>query len=184
MADSKRWQLGLALSTLAAFAVLGGIWWGLGRSERATERDRTQRAAQQSALRLSDFVAARLVAVDSVRRMREAGLLDDERSFVRSTTILHRELDGYRAINWIEADGTIRWVSPEGTNRAARGRNVFEHPDAAPVARLAERERRPTATGPLDLFQGARGFATYWPVVVDAQLVGYVNGVFADGSCV
>jgi len=168
----------VALITGAALCALVGAWWWLGEAETRQTRERTARDARQASLRLSDFVAARLVAVESVRRIREAGLLTEEASFVRSCTIVQDELGGYLAINWIDADGTIRWVSPADRNARARGRNVFEHPQASPAARRAERTRRPSATPPIPLFQGIAGFATYYPVVIDGELRGFINGVF------
>ncbi|MCA9622272.1 MAG: CHASE domain-containing protein, partial [Myxococcales bacterium] len=168
----------VAVATLVVWSLLGAAWWVLGFNEEQRARALTQRDADQAAVRLSDFVAARLVAVDSIRRIREAGLLDDEAAFVRSCTIVQRELTGFLAINWIDSDGVIRWVSPPTPNERARGKNVFEHPQAAPAAQRAKAEHRPAITPPLPLFQGTLGFATYYPVLVEGELRGFINGVF------
>ena len=165
-----------------AALVLG--WWLLGERERAAIANRTAEQAQHAARGLHDFVAARLVAVDALARMREAGLLDEEDEFVASATIVQAELEGYLAINWVAEDGTITWVSPAHRNAAAKGKNVLSHPVAAPALRAAMQTGRPQATLPLELFQGTRGFATYYPVRPEGVPSGYVNGVFDLASLV
>ncbi len=175
---THRRNLPVLVATVAVACALTAAWFWLGQAEARQSAERTERDARQASLRLSDFVTARLVAVESIRRIREAGLMGEEATFVRSATIVQNELGGYLAINWIAPDGTIVWVSPAERNAAARGRNVFRHPQASPAAREAERTRRPSATPPIPLFQGIAGFAPYYPVLVEGELIGFVNGVF------
>ena len=174
----------VALSAVAAAVALILAWWLLGERERAAIANRTAEQADHAARRLHDFVAARLVAVDALGRMREAGLLDREDDFVASATIVQTELGGYLAINWVAEDGTITWVSPPHRNAAAKGKNVFSRAQAAPALRAAQQSGRPQATQPLELFQGMRGFATYYPVRSGGVTSGYVNGVFDLASLV
>ncbi|MEQ9696289.1 MAG: hypothetical protein RLO54_00590, partial [Sandaracinaceae bacterium] len=121
---THRRNLPVLVATVAVACALTAAWFWLGQAEARQSAERTERDARQASLRLSDFVTARLVAVESIRRIREAGLMDEEATFVRSATIVQNELGGYLAINWIAPDGTIEWVSPAERNAAARRRNV------------------------------------------------------------
>ncbi len=151
------------------------------RAEARAAAAHVEAAVAHAALRLEDDVASRLAVVGSIARERAAGLLDAPGAFRARGEITIESFGGLLAINDIDAEGVIREVSPLRQNRGALGRNVFAHPTAAPYARHAAHERAPTVTHPIDLFQGRRGVASYFPVVRDGALTGFVNGVF-DGE--
>ena len=131
--------------------------------------------ARQAALRLQDYVGARVMGADTLRVSLEAGAELTEQSFVSRSMQIQERFGGFLALNWIDADGVIRWVAPLEENRAALGRNVLNHPTACPYFDRS-RSGVDVATPPLDLFQGLRGFATYLPV--DGAGRGTLNGVF------
>ncbi len=158
--------------------VLFGLWWGLGAAERARTEEHFLEEIRHAARHVGDYVTVRIANAEAIASLRQAGMLGDEARFRRHAAIVQERLGGYFAVNWIDEAGVIRWVSPLEPNRRAIGHSVFEHPQAAPMARLAARSRRLTLTGPLRLFQGRDGFAAYLPVARDGRLVGFVNAVF------
>ena len=133
-----------------------------------------QVTARQAALRLQDYIGARLLAADTLRHSLEEGEPLTEEAFRDRSVQIQVRFGGFLALNWIDPDGVIRWVAPLAANRAAEGRSVLDHPTAAP---FFERSRTGSdiATSPLDLFQGLRGFATYLPI---GLVGGTLNGVF------
>lgn len=106
--------------------------------------------------------------------------VDIEDVFQSVADPIHKSLPEFRAINWIEKDGTIQIISPERGNEQAKGKNVNKHP--SDTVRAAFREAEETGeysfTGVIDLFQGGKGVASYFPVRKDGQIIGYLNGVF------
>ncbi|NNE44964.1 MAG: response regulator [Gemmatimonadetes bacterium] len=153
-------------------------WMGFRDADRRAATAQVQIIADQASFRMEEYVEARLFLLEVIRRDVEKQGLDRER-FVALAESVREELQGFRAINWVDAQGVIQWVSPVDGNEGAIGRNVFEHPAAGPALTLAREARRPAITPPLDLFQGGRAFTGYVPVLNGAgQPRGYVNGVF------
>jgi len=171
----------LLLPVLAGVLVGGmllGLWALLRRGESEHLALATYVAAEQAAPRLQDYVAARLTVVECLARERAQRDGMEDEAFVRRARILERSFRGMLAINWIDADGVIRIVVPEASNQGALGRQVRLHPQAGPFFERSELTGQPSVTTSLDLFQGRRGFASYFPVRRNGQTVGYVNGVF------
>ena len=171
------WRATLLFLSVGVLVVIGTGALLLDAEQRAFQ-SHVDTVALQAAHRLSSFMHARELLVESVARERAAGLLPDAESFTQRAEILHGDLPGFRALNWVDPDGVIRIVTPAESNRAALGRDIDDHPQAARWLERARRTRATTATDPVNLFQGEKGFATYFPVVVDGDLMGFLNAVF------
>lgn len=82
------------------------------------------------------------------------------------------------AINWVDADGTIKWVNPYKGNEAALGFNIRsvessrEGLDAATVSGVL------TASLPFNLIQGGKGFVAYVPFAAEKREPGTIGLVF------
>ncbi len=174
--SSARW-IPLAVWLVASGVVMSGSAL-LRSAETESAREHVGVVADQASRRLEDLIRGRLLVLEVVRTEIAAGLIRDQAAFVERTGSLQQEFRGFQAINWIDRDHIIRWISPEGPNRSARGRNVLDSPLAAPAIRAARADGRPRLSPPLDLFQGGRGVTSYFPVEVDGEIVGFVNGVF------
>ncbi|MCO4772255.1 MAG: response regulator [Deltaproteobacteria bacterium] len=166
------------LPTLLALPILvvALAWFAAERAAREQQREESSLTAGQAALRLEDYVGARLLAADTIRLSLQRGDPLEERAFRRRADQVQERFGGFLALNWIDADGVIRWVSPLEPNRSAAGRNVNDHPTAGPFFRQAIQQHRDVATGPITLFQGQRGFASYLPM--NERHLGYLNAVF------
>ncbi len=169
------WGIFLILS-----AVLVSMWDRLRRNEEEIVRTETNVTASQVARRLETYLSTRLGLVEILRDDRVGGELRSADEFREAAQAIQRAFSGFQAINWIDAEGVIQCVVPLESNRAALGRSLRSHPEAeaARTFLLAERTFEPRMTPPIDLLQGGRGFATYFPVKPDGRLEGYVNGVF------
>ncbi|MDQ3037220.1 MAG: ATP-binding protein, partial [Myxococcota bacterium] len=146
--------------------------------EREARTAETRMLSEQAALRLTDFVRARFLALEIVRReTANPAFVPDERfdSIAEATQI---QYGGFQAINWIDSSGVIRRVVPREPNLPALGRSLRAHGPTRESVEDAMRSGQPRATPPIPLLQGGRGFATYFPVVRGDQLAGVINGVF------
>ncbi|MHA1672932.1 MAG: ATP-binding protein [Promethearchaeota archaeon] len=87
---------------------------------------------------------------------------------------------GFKAINWIDTNGTIRWVYPYEGNSAVENKSIiylkgnifntgFEY---------AQQTGNMGIMGIIELYQGGYGFTTYIPLIFNSTVTGYLNGVF------
>lgn len=166
------------LAGISVAGLLCGAWLALRQAESRALARSTSIVARQAAPRLADYVAARLTIVGSLARERAQHAQMTDADFKRRARILEGSFGGLLGINWIDNAGVIRIAVPEERNRSALGRNVRNHPEAAPFFARAARTGEPTLTGSLQLFQGPRGVASYFPVRREGRTLGFVNGVF------
>ncbi len=159
-------------------SALLGTWWLVSDRWRQSNQRQVAIAADQTSHRLADYIRARLLVLQSLARASEALRLTEDETFRVRARILHDEFQGFQAVNWVGVDGTIRVVTPLEPNRGAVGRNVLDHPVARRAFERARAEGSPELTTGLELFQGGRGFATYFPVDREGLRAGYINGVF------
>lgn len=167
---------------LAGSAVVGITVKKLRKESDGTLQERIDLIAGQTALRLEEFLESRLVAVQVVQQGMARGLLEESHRFTSHSRALQLEFEGFQALNWIDDDYVLTWVVPEETNRGAAGKSVLENPVAARAMLEAERTAYAVLSDPIDLFQGGRGIASYYPVFETLpegkSLRGFVNGVF------
>ncbi|TFH29466.1 MAG: hypothetical protein E4G98_03790 [Promethearchaeota archaeon] len=87
---------------------------------------------------------------------------------------------GFKAINWIDVNGTIRWIYPYEENIEVLNKSIvilkgdvfntgFEY---------AQETGEMGIIGLIELYQGGYGFTTYIPLIFNSTLTGYLNGVF------
>ena len=130
------------------------------------------------AARLETHLATRLNAGSLLgQRFLNSSNLDVE-LFQSETAPLHDLFGDFQALNWVDADGVIRIVTPGDGNSAALGLDL--HKLALPSAALtkAEETGRMQITPPLELAQGGLGFVAYLPIKVSAERRGFLNIVF------
>ncbi|MGB0952508.1 MAG: ATP-binding protein [Planctomycetota bacterium] len=167
---------------LAGAAGVGFTVKTLREESSRTLQERMDLIAGQTALRLEEFLDSRLLAVQTLQQGMQLGIFEDSHRFSAASEALQSEFRGFQALNWIDQDYFLRWVVPEEENRGALGRNVLESPLARLAVLKAESSKEPEFSKPLDLFQGGRGIASYFPVYEDGvdgpSLRGFVNGVF------
>ncbi len=154
----------------------------LSGDEQATRL--VESSTEQSSKRFEDFAQSRQFVLASLAQTYAAGREIDESSFRRDANVIHSRFDGLLAVNWIAPDSTIIWATPPNQNRAARGRKLLEHPSAAPYYKRAVETGSFQSTPPIELFQGGKGVAGYFPVMRNGELLGTVNGVFRVNSMV
>jgi PAS domain S-box-containing protein len=175
---TKRFLLIPALTFLFIAAGLVTIWAQLDRVADRMLALRTRTTTEQVAFRLESFMAARLHLVQQMVNQWLARQINTPERFAELARATEEEFSSFQAINWIDRDGVIRWLVPEEPNLPAKDRPLSGHPGLQEILAEAAAENQPRSSGPLVLFQGGRGFGTYFPIVRNGQLEGYINGVF------
>ncbi len=89
------------------------------------------------------------------------------------------QLDGVRAVAWVDATYHVRWIEPISGNERAVGLNVAGDPERAAAFKSAVAQDSGMFIAPLDLVQGYRGFIAYSPVHRDGQFNGFLAAVFS-----
>ena len=169
--------LPLAIFLCLASAVLG-VSWFLSHNQTLAIRNETKLIGQQTAGQLEDHIANHLSIIEHLRNLWMKRQINSHDDYVETVESLQLQFSGFHAINWVDPEGIIRWVAPEAGNGPALGMNLAEHPTAGKTMEQSLRSNRDMATRPITLLQGGKGFATYYPLVRDGQLEGYLNGVF------
>lgn len=168
--------------TFALLTALGLAFWTSHESDR---RERvtleTRVMADQLRYRLESWIESRMAVVAHFADDWYPTYDQDPAAFQREATAFVERFPGMQAINWVDAQGVIRIVSPEDTNRPALGKSLFDHPDpqvvtAFTAAKQTGRVHRTSSE--VRFFQGGTGFAFYWPIIDEAgDCQGFLNGV-------
>ena len=141
---------------------------------------KTQVTAEQVGIRLNDFLITRVSRLDVFRKRMEQKPFLSEEAFRTTALRIQHELPGFQAVNWIDEEGIIQWVTPLAPNLPVVGVHLVQDAakEAAEVFARSLLYQIDTASPLIMLVQGGKGFATYLPIVVDDQITGFVNGVF------
>jgi len=157
-----------------------GLWRRMVAQEEAEISRLSQQMAYQAAIRLESYFETRFLLLAQLQQDWREETITSQEQLTRETAYLHEGFSGFQAINWVDADGIIRWVTPEYSNRAARGLDLFGHQDErvrAAIRRAAE-TGEVSYTQPVWLRQGGLGIATYIPLMREGRLIGFINGAF------
>ncbi len=160
------------------------VWIEIKKFELAQQISEADEQIEFVAAHLAAHIDVRLVLGQLVRQEWIESSSSDPGDFAAIVKPKLQRFKDIQAINWIGADGVIKWVNPTKGNEGALGLNVREHPVAGPALRAAERTREFQVTPPVDLAQGGRGFVVYLPVFHDGGLNGFVNIVFRADSLI
>lgn len=83
-----------------------------------------------------------------------------------------------QAVNWIDIDGTIKWVNPFQGNEAALGFSVRSIEENKESFDTAVASGTLTVSSPFDLVQGGKGFIAYVPFSAEGREPGAIGMVF------
>jgi PAS domain S-box-containing protein len=161
---------------MAAFAIL--VWQLIEADQvrrlNAGTRGNTERFTSQ----LEAHVATRLDVGNYLKREWSEGAINSKSDFERETLSAQKLFDDFQAINWIDNNGIVRWVTPEAGNEAAVGLDIRKLSVPGLILSEAERTERMHVTPPITLAQGGAGFVAYLPLIRNKTKEGTLNIVF------
>ncbi len=163
-------------ATMITFVFAG---WHLVRNEQSLRLDaETIRNAEHVASRLEAFVSTRLAAGQHIQHEWANGEITNYVDFLAQANSAHELFGDFQAINWVDNDGIVRWVTPLKGNEAAQDLNLRKLPIPKLTIAAAERTGRVQVTPPIDLVQGGKGFVAYIPLNKEGSRDGFLNLVF------
>ena len=167
---------------LALFCAFAGLFLLLWRMELRRERDEAQRLTQltvdQTALRLEDYLDFRMQLIEELHDEWERGLFSTHEQFVWHARVLETHFPGFAAVNWITADGALRWTVPVAAGGNADDVQLPSGPMVPVALAEAARDGAIRMTPPFTGADGERRISAYRPLVRDGELHGYLNAVF------
>ncbi len=174
-------QILIPLSMFFTVLALGWIVQNYISDQDAQVLDiKTQITAEQVGIRLHEYLNTRLTRLDFFRERMENIPALTESEFRSKALLIQHELPGFQAINWIDAQGVIQWVTPQSANLPVVGVDLRKigAKEAAEAFSRALLYRIDTATEPIELIQGGNGLAIYLPINIGNDVLGFINGVF------
>jgi PAS domain S-box-containing protein len=159
-------------------AVFVAIWLYARHHEFQMLQAKTTLTSEQVAIRLEEYIAEHLKQVERMQRFWRRGLINTPDSFESHALEVLTDFKGLQAINWIDPEGVIRWVVPEGPNLSAKNKDLKKHSGAAVTFLTTAKTGIKQVTPPIDLLQQGRGFAAYFPIVNQGENQGFLNAVF------
>ncbi len=161
---------------MSSFFVAG---WGLVRhDEQVMIHEETEHEARHFSVLLEAYIGTRLALAEQLRYEWLIYPITSEREFQEKMKSAHELFGDFQAINWINPDGVIEWISPIEENEAARGLDVSALPIPSKILARAKETGQVQVTPPIRLAQGDDGFVAYLPIDRDGSKYGFLNVVF------
>jgi PAS domain S-box-containing protein len=172
---------GIALSAVLSAAALGVALrdW---RSEDAKDLEAFRSVAETVSRAISVKIDSRLSGLSALQDSLIDGSVGSNTPFAVAATLVNKSAGGYLALNLIDSERRIVQVWPEDANRAVLGRTVGQSPAIVELLEEAIAKDEPRATGVVDLFQGGKGIAAYFPLRSNDRFTGFLNAVFRLGD--
>jgi two-component system sensor histidine kinase DctS len=83
-----------------------------------------------------------------------------------------------QAIEWIDSSHLVRWIVPLKGNETKLNVNLLLEERRGRAAEMAQQQRQPVVTQPVELFHGGTGFVIYAPLYIGTNFDGMIGGVF------
>lgn len=170
--------IGVAVATIAVTLTLSSV---LKQNEDVRQAGVYDRLAEAYAARIRSHISARLELAEKIER--EFIYLEPQGRYAFGT-ITNPILDIFndiQALNWIDPQGVIRWVTPIKGNENAINLDLMTLVDPTAALTKARTSNGMTITPPIELAQGGQGFAIYKAINMDADRYGFLNLVFRTG---
>lgn len=180
-----RWPLLIGI-TLSFITLI--FWHQLLRQDEQYIGQRIQADAQNIQFVLESQIQSQVDTLERMGKRWEArgGTPQDE--WQQDAQNFLNDLGSYKALEWVDNDGYVRWVSPMEGNEAVSGINLRQE-SRRRVALDQARDRHETVfTETINLIQGSKGFLVVHPLFISNGLNpgspsfpildGYLVGVF------
>ncbi|WNJ99428.1 ATP-binding protein [Thalassospiraceae bacterium LMO-JJ14] len=156
----------------------GYVWLEVKKYHLAQQVSDANRSLEFVSAHLEAHLDVRLVIGELIRQEWLDSYLHTPEAFTAIVNSKLQRFMDFQAINWVSADGVIRWVNPLQGNEGALGLDIRKLAVPNAALRNAERTGVPQITAPFELAQGGRGFVIYVPVIDGGSITGFINMVF------
>lgn len=166
----------LAVFSIAAFTFLL-LWHAQLSSETKAIRVMVKDMHAQIAQQINTVLDAQVDGLSRIGKRWEARGGTPKNEWMEDVQAYHNDFKAYRAIEWADANYTIRWIQPLFGNEAALNFDLATIPSRKKAMDRAKATGEVTATEPVDLIQGDRGIMVYVPIKTPTTFDGFIIGV-------
>ncbi|MFN3235114.1 MAG: ATP-binding protein [Gammaproteobacteria bacterium] len=150
-----------------------------------TIQQRVHRYIQQLVDQTSNLVK---VEVDSRLHFRLFGLIDlakqwseggsgvDRSAWMKEAERVYDFFPGYQSLEWVDEDGLIQWVWPQGSDLTSQSFLSTIEPRRTAAMNLAKERRESTVSQTVSFVQGGQGFVAFVPIYYRNAFFGYIAG--------
>lgn len=166
------------LAIIAATMMVGVVAsaWHLIRNDQDRQLIAEMRGnAETVTAHLEAHIQTRLAIGLQLRDHWQEGHTYKEQEFRRLAHTTLSRFPDFQAINWVDPQGIIKWVTPLKGNEAARELNLRELAVPGSTLRDAETSGNIRVSPPIHLVQGDLGIVAYIPLRIDGAPAGVVN---------
>ncbi len=179
LASLGRYPSGVPVAIAIIMIIIVIMGWQQVRRDQAMRLETdTKSNAVYYAATLEAHVATRLDIGTHLQRLWEQGVINNAEAFRAQANSIHRLFADFQAINWVDPEGVIRWVTPFKGNEAAMDLDIRKLPLPSAALNDVERTGRVQLTPPITLAQGGKGFVAYIPLARNGETEGFLNVVF------
>jgi len=180
--STYRFKKLLPIAVLLLFgSITIALWQNLNNHRLEMIFRHTETSSDQIRIRVEGLMNARIAALKLFADRWIERIPHDfsQKRFLQFAEALHTNYPGFMGTKWIDPAGVIRWVFPE-KNKAVTDKNVFLHADPLYQRTFenANSYHKYTATPCIEIYEGGLGFDTFWPLIVDGKVQGYLSGAF------
>lgn len=173
---------GWTLPLLAGIVILIGaigFWWQLSIEEREQIQERTAAEGERIAGHIEHEVNERFWALDRMAERWQLNGRPTQRQWEQSALLNVTDFEGFRSIQWIDANYQVRWVVPHDFYVDPGGMDLALSQERRNALERARSTASPAASAPVELPQGDMGIVAYQPVFKDRDL-SLPHGVLED----
>ncbi len=127
---------------------------------------------------INNAVDERLGALERMARRWELAGGIPEKEWEADASNMIRDLKGFQALQWSDADFIVRRCVPITGNESVIGLNLGENQARRQIYERSRDRGKLTFTPAINLIQGGRGFLVHIPLTVNGRFDGFIVGVF------
>lgn len=174
---TKNYWLPLVVFLLINTASVVALW-NVQSIERQFQLADAVSQAQDVQIRLKIRYNALVAAAQSLsRRVVDKGSLSQEK-LSHESDLIRSYFGGFQAINFVNKDMIIEFVTPYQSNQAAIERDLKSHSLIFPILSEESATIEMKLSPPMELYQGGLGLVFYYPLDEEGQFIGWLNIVF------
>jgi PAS domain S-box-containing protein len=148
----------------------------------ASQNMQTERATVQQLdsirVLVKNAIDERMGALDRMARRWETTGGTPEKEWEIDAANYIRDLKGFQAVQWVDADLRVRRCMPLAGNESVIGVDLGENPSRRRIYERSQSLGKLTFTPAINLIQGGRGFLVHVPLTVNGRSDGFIVGVF------
>lgn len=124
-------------------------------------------------------IAYRVKILEIIAHARPDIFPNNQEQFLKIIPAVYSNSPGFYAINWVDTEGTLKWVYPLKSNESAIGKNILQRTEVTQYLLDAKTSKLPTISHVIDLYQGPKGLILYIPIYDNGIFKGWYNGVIS-----